>query len=91
MVLISPISTSAAADTEIYHRASCWCCPFQRIGELRKLRRHHPELWQQLMDMDNRALAQFGQTPLGRFKENWTVDQLDKRFAKEDLLFGGDE
>ena len=51
----------------------------------------HPELWQQLMDMDNRALAQFGQTPLGRFKENWTVDQLDKRFAKEDLLFGGDE
>ena len=76
---------------EIYHRASCWCCPFQRIGELRKLRRHHPELWQQLMDMDNRALAQFGQTPLGRFKENWTVDQLDKRFAKEDLLFGGDE
>lgn len=43
------------------------------------------------MDMDNRALAQFEQTPLGRFKENWTVDQLDKRFAKEDLLFGGDE
>ncbi len=23
--------------------------------------------------------------------KNWTVDQLDKRFAKEDLLFGGDE
>lgn len=31
---------------EIYHRASCWCCPFQRIEELRKLRRHHPELWE---------------------------------------------
>lgn len=30
---------------EIYHRASCWCCPFQRIDELRKLRKHHPELW----------------------------------------------
>ena len=25
---------------EIYHRASCWCCPFQRIDELRKLRKH---------------------------------------------------
>ena len=22
---------------EIYHRCSCWCCPFQRIDELRKL------------------------------------------------------
>ena len=20
---------------EIYHRASCWCCPLQRIDELR--------------------------------------------------------
>ena len=26
---------------EIYHRASCWCCPLQRIGELRNLRHHH--------------------------------------------------
>lgn len=26
----------------IYHRVSCWCCPLQRIGELRKLRCHHP-------------------------------------------------
>ena len=33
---------------EIYHRASCWCCPFQRIDELRKLRKHHPELWEKL-------------------------------------------
>ena len=29
---------------ETYHRCSCWCCPLQRIEELRKLRRHHPEL-----------------------------------------------
>ena len=33
---------------EIYHRASCWCCPLQRIDELRKLRTHHPELWARL-------------------------------------------
>ena len=45
---------------EIYHRASCWCCPFQRIDELRKLRKHHPELWEKLMELDHRALAQFG-------------------------------
>ena len=33
----------------IYRRASCWCCPFQRIGELRNLRKHHPELWARLL------------------------------------------
>ena len=37
---------------EIYHRASCWCCPFQRIDELRKLRKHHPELWEKLLELD---------------------------------------
>ncbi len=68
---------------EIYHRCSCWCCPFQRIDGLRKLRQYHPELWARLLNMDRRAVAQYGYTPLGRFKENWTVAQLDERFAKE--------
>lgn len=70
---------------EIYNRASCWCCPLQRIDELHKLRRHHPELWAHLLEMDRRALAQFGDTPLGWFKKGWTVQKLDERFAKEDL------
>ena len=69
---------------EIYHRASCWCCPFQRIGELRNLRRHHPELWARLLDMDIRARTQFGPGPLGQFKKNWSVARLEERFAKED-------
>lgn len=68
----------------IYHRASCWCCPFQRIDELRKMRRHHPELWARLWDMDNRARAQFGTGPLGQFKKNWSVERLEQRFAHED-------
>lgn len=69
---------------EIYHRASCWCCPLQRINELRKLRTHHPELWARLRDMDNRAREQFGPGPLGQFKQNWSVERLEERFAKED-------
>ena len=68
----------------IYHRASCWCCPFQRIDELRKLRGHHPELWAKLLDLDRRARAQFGPGPLGQFKKNWSVDRLEERFATED-------
>lgn len=35
---------------QIYHRCSCWCCPLQGIGELRKLRQHHPELWERLQE-----------------------------------------
>lgn len=69
---------------EIYHRGSCWCCPLQRIGELRKLRQHHPELWQRLRDMDSRAREQFGPGPLGQFKQDWSVMQLEARFAAED-------
>ena len=69
---------------QIYRRASCWCCPLQRIGELKKLRQHHPELWARLLDMDNRARAQFGPGPLGQFKKDWSVARLEERFARED-------
>lgn len=69
---------------EIYHRCSCWCCPLQRIDELRKLRHHHPELWQRLMALDKRAIEQFGNNPLGQFKQNWTVEALEERFAEEE-------
>ena len=69
---------------KIYNRASCWCCPFQRIGELRKLRRHHPELWARLMELDRKVIAQFGAGPLGQFRKDWTVAQLEARFAKEE-------
>lgn len=68
---------------EIYHRASCWCCPLQRIDELRQLRRYHPELWKRLLDMDNRAREMFGPSPLGQFKRDWSVARLEERFAKE--------
>lgn len=75
---------------EIYFRCSCWCCPFQRIEELRKMRTHHPELWQKLLDMDKRAISQFGVcSPLGVFKENWTVEKLEQRFAEEEQINGG--
>lgn len=70
---------------EIYHRASCWCCPLQRIDELRKLRCHHPELWARLLDMDKRARAFFGPGPLGQFKKNWSVARLEERFMREEL------
>ena len=36
------------------------------------------------MEMDQRAREQFGSSPLGRFKQNWSVEGLDKRFAQEE-------
>jgi len=69
---------------EIYHRPSCWCCPLQRINDLRELRRRHPELWTRLRDMDDRARSMFGPGPLGQFKKDWSVERLEKRFAREE-------
>lgn len=61
---------------EIFSRVSCWCCPLKPLEELRKLRKHFPELWEELKDMDKRAKNQF--------KSNYSVEQLEIRFAFEE-------
>jgi len=68
---------------DIYRRCSCWCCPLQPLGELRKLHDHHPNLWKRLCEMDKRAKACFGDHPLGQFKTGWTVPELEQRFEME--------
>ena len=69
----------------IFRRASCFCCPLQRMGNLRKLRKHFPELWQRMLDMDSRIDKNVG------FKDYKTVHDLERRFANEDrqLTFEG--
>lgn len=61
---------------DIFSRVSCWCCPLQPIGELRKLRRNFPDLWQRLLDMDDKAWNDF--------KIGNTARKLEERFALED-------
>lgn len=61
---------------ELFHRPSCWCCPLQPLSELRKLRKHFPDLWAKLLDMEHRTW--------NTFKEFYTVDQLEIRFAFEE-------
>ena len=84
----TPKDVSCQLCTEYVKKLGCTAlrCPWlaERIDELRKLRKHHPELWEKLMELDRRALAQFGTGPLGQFKQNWSVERLDERFAKED-------
>lgn len=60
---------------EKFHRVSCWCCPFSRIGELRVLYNDFPKLWVVLKEMDKKSFR--------KFNYNHSVKELSKRFANE--------
>ena len=62
---------------EHFSRVSCFCCPLQRLSELRKLWKYYPELWQRMLDMDSAILINRG------FKGDKTVHDLDRRFRAE--------
>lgn len=64
---------------DIFDRVSCYCCPLQSLKDLRRLRKHRPELWQRLIEMDMR---QPRHNP--GFKEYATAIQLEIRFRKEE-------
>lgn len=62
-----------------FTRVSCFCCPLQRIGDLRTLRKHYPDLWSKMLAMDSRCKgASFG------FRDHDTVHDLERRFQAED-------
>ena len=63
---------------EIFSRVSCWCCPLQGLGELRKLRKHCPDLWEELKDMDRKAWTQF--------HPRYSVQDLEIRFQLEEEM-----
>lgn len=68
--LLSPIYTS------ITTRDGCWFCHNQRNGELRLLRKNHPELWSKLLSLQSDSF-----TP---FKNKKTLFEIDDKFSKED-------
>lgn len=63
---------------DLFNRVSCWCCPLKPLEELRTLRREFPKLWDELAGMDKRAWNQF--------RCDYSVNELDRRFALEDAL-----
>jgi len=66
---------------EVFSRVSCFCCPLQRIGELRRLRRHRPAQWQAMLKMDRMAPEHNR-----GFRNYDTAHDLEKRFQQEDEL-----
>lgn len=64
---------------EIFHRVSCFCCPFKKIGELRLTRKHFPDLWSKMLKWDSELPTYYY-----KFKGNISVIDLENRFAEED-------
>lgn len=63
---------------DIFHRVSCWCCPLQSFDEMRKLRKHFPDLWKKLGEWDKQTWR--------KFTKYYSVEELEIRFAYEEEL-----
>ena len=62
---------------DVFQRVSCFCCPLQRIGELRALRKYYPELWAKMLEWDETMPSNEG------FRGYATVRDLEERFKNE--------
>lgn len=62
----------------LFKRVSCYCCPLQRIGELRKVRKHFPDLWARMLELDGVIDGNRG------FRGYDTVHDLEAIFAESD-------
>ena len=62
---------------KLFKRVSCWCCPLQSLQDLRQLRRHFPDLWARLFELDAQQCRQ-------RFTSSDSLTQLEARFALEE-------
>lgn len=62
-----------------FKRVSCFCCPLQRKGELKKVRKHFPELWAKMLEWDKSVPGNNR-----GFKDYDTVHDLEAQFAEDD-------
>jgi 3'-phosphoadenosine 5'-phosphosulfate sulfotransferase (PAPS reductase)/FAD synthetase len=60
-----------------FRRVSCYLCPLQRIGDWRTLRKKYPDLYADALELDKHSCYQF--------KPNYSLHDLDRRFAQEDM------
>lgn len=66
-----------------FHRVSCFCCPLQSLAELRSLRKHHPDLWCQMLTWDH-YISRPQDRPQDRFRNDYSLPELELRFRQED-------
>lgn len=71
--LLSPIY-------QITKRNGCWFCPNMRDSEIRHIRYNHNELWQRLIELSKKDLA----NPYFNCFEKITVGEIEEKFCLED-------
>ena len=69
---------------QIYNRCSCWCCPLQRIGELKSYAPITLNCGRGSGRWTGEPLSSLDTTLWDNLQKNWTVEQLERRFANED-------
>ena len=62
-----------------YNRVSCWNCPLQSLKDLKALWTHFPQYWKKLLEMQEQSKWQF--------RMDYTLEQLDERFRKEESYY----
>lgn len=67
---------------EFARRSGCWFCPNASERELVHLRKHHPELWNRLLELGKEDTA------TKRFNRSYTVFELEERLSKADIRKG---
>jgi len=64
---------------EKFRRVSCWCCPLQPRKELKALWLYFPDYWKKLIEMQEQCKWQF--------RQDYTLEQLDERFRREENYY----
>ena len=61
---------------DLFDRVSCWNCPLQTLKELKALWLYFPAYWQELIEMQK--------TSTWQFRKDYTLEELDEKFRKEE-------
>lgn len=72
-----------------FARASCFCCPSQRVGSLRKLWKYYPALWKRMVEMEENLSIEGRQNPVA-FKSDKTVSDFTKLFTLDEYGYSID-
>ena len=64
---------------EKYSRVSCWNCPLQSLKDLKVLWLYFPDYWKKLLKMQEQSKWQF--------RKDYTLEQLDERFRREENYY----
>lgn len=81
-----------AHGLEVPMKSGCYICPYQRVGELRKLRRVHPDLFcklERLENYTNDLRAKKGLEPYYCFKK--PVRKVAEKGIEQGMLWAEDE